>query len=239
MTKDVNIFSNFQLAKFCLVRNYGTPTPMLWSEIRDIMQSQRVRDLCNSIECADMQNDSKRKTELKSQLPAITVHACDFDENKRTNDYAHWNGLVCLEYDHLSNDEIEAFRKVEPPCPNIILCGKSCSGTGVWMLIEVPNSDYTQMEATWQAVHEAYCERIKEQTGLDVSEKVDKGLDLARYAIYLTSIACFGIPSATSKMSKNAVNHTKTCTPMCYRCVRVCLKRQQLVLATRPTRRVW
>ena len=175
-----NLFSNFSLAKFCLVRNYQTPTPMLWNEIREIMQSMPVRDICNQIEVAVYNHDDKLKTKLKSQLPAITVHACDFDDGKRTIEYAHWNGLVCLEYDHLTNEEIQAFRQVEPPTPNIILCGKSCSGTGVWMLIEVPQADYTQFKATLETVHEAYCQKILQKTGLDISEKVDRGLDLAR-----------------------------------------------------------
>lgn len=108
------------------------------------------------------------------------MHACEFDDGNRKIEYAHWNGLVCLEYDHLTTQEIQAFREVEPPSPNIILCGKSCSGTGVWMLIEVPQADYSQMKSTYEAVHEAYCAAIKQHAGLDVSEKVDKGLDLAR-----------------------------------------------------------
>ena len=175
-----DLFSPFPLGKFCLVRQFGVPTPVSWWEIREIMKSEEVRDLCRSIGHAAAQQDEKRKAELKKQLPAITVHACDFDDGTRKNDYAYWNGLVCLEYDHLNYAEIQAFREVEPPCANIILCGKSCSGSGVWMLIEVPSCDYSQMEPTLHAVHEAYCAKIKQHCGLDVSEKVDISLDLAR-----------------------------------------------------------
>ena len=175
-----DLFSPFPLGKFCLVRQFGVPTPVSWWEIREIMKSDEVRYLCGSIANAVAQQDEKRKAELKKQLPAITVHACDFDDGNRKNDYAYWNGLVCLEYDHLNYAEIQAFRDVEPPCANIILCGKSCSGSGVWMLIEVPGCDYSQLESTLHAVHEAYCAKIKQHCGLDVSEKVDISLDLAR-----------------------------------------------------------
>lgn len=175
-----DLFSPFPLGKFCLVRQFGVPTPVSWWEIREIMKSDEVRDLCSSISNAVNRGDEQRKAELKKQLPAITVHACDFDDGTRKNDYAYWNGLVCLEYDHLNYAEIQAFREVEPPCANIILCGKSCSGSGVWMLIEVPGCDYSQMEPTLHAVHEAYCAKIKQHCGLDVSEKVDISLDLAR-----------------------------------------------------------
>ena len=175
-----DIFNPFPLGKFCLVRQFGVPTPVSWWEIREIMKSEEVRDLCSSISNAVNRGDEQRKAELKKQLPAITVHACDFDDGNRKNDYAYWNGLVCLEYDHLNYAEIQAFREVEPPCANIILCGKSCSGTGVWMLIEVPGCDYSQLESTLHAVHEAYCAKIKQHCSLDVSEKVDISLDLAR-----------------------------------------------------------
>ena len=175
-----DIFNPFPLGKFCLVRQFGVPTPVSWWEIREIMKSEEVRDLCSSISNAVNRGDEQRKAELKKQLPAITVHACDFDDGNRKNDYAYWNGLVCLEYDHLNYAEIQAFREVEPPCANIILCGKSCSGSGVWMLIEVPGCDYSQLESTLHAVHEAYCAKIKQHCSLDVSEKVDISLDLAR-----------------------------------------------------------
>ena len=178
--KQNNLFTPFPLGKFCLVQNFGAPTPVSWWEIREIMRSQEVMETCASIAWADHKEDYERKTELKRLLPAITVHSCDFDNGKRQNDYAYWNGLVCLEYDHLTYYEIQAFREVEPPSPNIILCGKSCSGTGVWMLIEVPQADYSQMKATLQTVHEAYCDKILQQKGLDVSQKVDIQLDLAR-----------------------------------------------------------
>ena len=36
------------------------------------------------------------------------------------------------------------------------------------------------MKITQQTVHEAYCEKIKQQTGLDIAKKVDIDLDLAR-----------------------------------------------------------
>lgn len=108
------------------------------------------------------------------------MHSCKFDGNTRDKDAAYWNGLVCLEYDHLTSEEIEAFRQIEPPTSGIILAGKSCSGGGVWMLIEVPESDYQQMELTLQMVHEDYCRKIQQRFGIDISEKLDKATDLAR-----------------------------------------------------------
>ena len=177
---ETTLFKPFPLGKFCLVQNFKTPVSVSWDEIKQIMSSKEVRETCYYITMADYNQDEERKKELKKKLPSISVHACDFDQGQRKDDYAHWNGLVCLEYDHLTTDEIEAFRLIEPPCSNIILCGKSCSATGVWMLIEVPNADYKQMKITLETVHEAYCEKIKQQKGLDVSQKVDIQLDLAR-----------------------------------------------------------
>ena len=180
MDNKKDLFHPFPLGKFCLVQDLKTPVPTSWKDIVEIMKSKDVLATCYSIAEAESNGDEARKKALKLQLPAITVHACEFDENQRKEIYAHWNGLVCLEYDHMTNAEIAAFEEVEPPSENIILCGKSCSGTGVWMLIQVPNNDYSQMKATQRSIHEAYCERILKEKGLDVRKRVDFQLDIAR-----------------------------------------------------------
>ena len=168
--------------KFCLVQNFGTPQAKTWGEIKELMQSTQVIKTCNAIAALDQQASDyqSKKTKLKQKLPAINVHACRFEGNKRTIENAWWNGMVCLEYDHLTQAEVNAFRDTEPPTPYIKLAGKSCSGLGVWFLIEVPNSDYSQMEQTLRSVHEAYCQQILSRTGLDIREKADIALDLAR-----------------------------------------------------------
>ena len=145
------------------------------------MQSPQVVNLCKELDNLDpsSSNYEHLKKQLKSKLPTITVHACYFENQQRHNDSAWWNGLVCLEYDHLTDDEIEAFRQIEPPYSGIILAGKSCSATGVWMLIEVPHSDYKQMKSTLEEIHLAYTAQMK-QKGFDISQKVDIQLDLAR-----------------------------------------------------------
>lgn len=168
--------------KFCLVQNFGTPQAKKWGEIKELMQSAQVVNTCKAIAALDPQASDyqQQKTKLKQKLPAINVHACRFEAGKRTIENAWWNGMVCLEYDHLSEAEVNAFKDIEPPTPYIKLAGKSCSGLGVWFLIEVPNANYQQMEATLQTVHEAYCQQILSTTGLDIREKVDIALDLAR-----------------------------------------------------------
>ena len=169
------------LSRFCLCRNFGAPVQTSWAQIKEVMQSPQVVNICQKISNLDSsaENYEQLKKHLKTKLPAITVHACYFENQQRHNDNAWWNGLVCLEYDHLTTDEIEAFRQIEPPYSGIVLAGKSCSATGVWMLIEVPHSDYKQMKSTLEEIHLAYTAQMK-QKGFDISQKVDIQLDLAR-----------------------------------------------------------
>lgn len=87
---------------------------------------------------------------------------------------------MCLDYDHLTEQEIEALRQTEPPCPGIILAGRSCGGKGVFLIVEVPNSEYRSMRKTLEAVHDAYTHALKVNYGLDISQKLDIRLDLAR-----------------------------------------------------------
>lgn len=108
------------------------------------------------------------------------MHACAFDGNHRTAATAYWNGCVCLDYDHLTPEEIEALRTTEPPCQGIVLAGRSCSGEGVFFIIEVPNCDHLSMRATLEAVHDAYTHALKVNNGLNISNKLDVLTDLAR-----------------------------------------------------------
>lgn len=145
------------------------------------MRSEKVADICNTIKELDPSQDDYQnaKSDLKKKLPAITVHSCYFFDSKRSNDSAWYNGLAALEYDHLSEDEIEAFKHVVPT-DNVVLAGLSCSGTGVWFLLEVPGCDYSLMESTIRDTHRLFCTQIKVQAGLDVTDKVDIQLDTAR-----------------------------------------------------------
>ena len=105
----------------------------MWSEIVAEMKSERLNDLCDVILALDPDSEDygAQKAELKKRLPCITVSSSYFDEGRRSNDTAHFNGVGCLEYDHVEADIIEAFYYCEPP-KNVILAGKSCSGSGVW-----------------------------------------------------------------------------------------------------------
>ena len=110
------------LNRFCLVQNFGTPIQTSWSQIKELMKSAQVINICETIRSLDPNaaDYNSTKNELKKQLPAITVHACKFDNNKRNNDAAWWNGLVVLEYDGLSFEEIDAFKNCIAPVRKIV-----------------------------------------------------------------------------------------------------------------------
>jgi hypothetical protein len=146
------------------------------------MKSAQVINICETIRSLDPDaaDYSSTKNDLKKQLPAITIHACKFENNRRSNDTAWWNGLVVLEYDGLTEPEIKAFKCGVTPPENVKLAGLSCSGRGVWFILEVPDANHLLMEQTLLNTHELLCKQILNATGLDVSTKMDKQLDLAR-----------------------------------------------------------
>lgn len=168
--------------RFCVSQNFSKPVPTTWDKIKELMKSTQVVNTCRSLSILDenAEDYQKRKKELKNSLPTITVHASHFFDGKRSNDTAVWNGMVCLEYDHLTPEEIRALRNTQPPTEAILLAGRSCSGTGVFFIIEVPNADFNQMKSTLEIVHEEYAERVKRNAGIDISHKVDIQLDIAR-----------------------------------------------------------
>ena len=87
--------------------------------------------------------------------------------------------MVCLEYDHLSQEEIDAIINLKLHYA-VKLAGLSCSQTGVFFFIEVPHAEYNAMKGTLLAIHEEICQQVKEKTGLDIAQKIDLLTDLAR-----------------------------------------------------------
>lgn len=168
--------------RFCLCKNiYSAPELYTWAQIKEVMQSPQVDNICKQIaeldpNAADYQ---QQKDKLKKRLPVITPHACEFENNKRHSDYAWWNGMVCLEYDHLTKVEIEAIMNIRLNYA-VKLAGMSCSSTGVFFIIEVPQAEYSALKGTLIAIHEEICQKISDKSGLDIKEKVDIRIDLAR-----------------------------------------------------------
>jgi hypothetical protein len=86
---------------------------------------------------------------LKKKLPAITPHASEFASNCRKNDNALWSGYVCLDYDHLTEEEVLKFYEFGRTEQTFIgldygpdFMAKSVSGKGVFVLVRVKNSDF-------------------------------------------------------------------------------------------------
>ena len=168
--------------KFSLSEDFKNAVPTKWDDVKERMKSAQVKNICEKIANLDPKavDYGKTKEALKKQLPQLMVHASSFDGNLRSNDNAIWNGLVCLDYDHLNEQEIEALRTTEPPCAGIILAGRSCSGQGVFFIVEVPNNDYKAMNSTLQEVHDAYTHALMVNHQLDIENKIDIKTDLAR-----------------------------------------------------------
>lgn len=169
--------------KFALSADFKNAIPTPWEKIKKIMLSDKVKNTCEQIVNLDTNaSDYKEKKEaLKRTLPKLMAHASQFYQDTRLTENAIWNGLVCLDYDHLSEQEIEALRTTEPPCPGIILAGRSASKKGVFFIVEVPDNNYNAMQSMLQEVHDAYAHALKVNHNLDISNKLDqKVLDLAR-----------------------------------------------------------
>ena len=168
--------------KFALSADFKNAVPTPWEQIKKLMLSEQVKNTCRKIVNLDKNADDykEKKEALKRTLPKLMAHASEFYQNIRSNDNAIWNGLVCLDYDHLTEQEIEALRTTEPPCPGIILAGRSASKQGVFFIVEVPNNDHNAMQSMLQEVHDAYAHALKVNHNLDIANKLDICLDLAR-----------------------------------------------------------
>lgn len=90
--------------KFALSADFKNAIPTPWENIKKIMQSDKVKNTCKQILNLDTNaSDYKEKKEaLKRTLPKLMAHASQFYQDTRLTENAIWNGLVCLDYDHLN-----------------------------------------------------------------------------------------------------------------------------------------
>jgi hypothetical protein len=96
--------------KFALSADFKNAIPTPWEKIKQLMLSEQVKNTCRKIVNLDKNADDykEKKEALKRTLPKLMVHSSHFHQNTRSNENAIWNGLVCLDYDHLTEQEIEA-----------------------------------------------------------------------------------------------------------------------------------
>lgn len=127
------------IPRLCLQQSIKTNTakPCSFLEILELTRTEYIRDICAKIET---ETDPEERALLKKQLPAITPHACRFDDNKRSNSAAHPSGFVMLDIDHIA-DPLALFR--EQVAPKIIACKivlvhKTPSGHGLRIIAERP-----------------------------------------------------------------------------------------------------
>ena len=59
---------NTLLNKFCLVQNFGAPQKTSWREIKELMQSAQVNNICKAIAALDTQDIDyqQKKDKLKN-----------------------------------------------------------------------------------------------------------------------------------------------------------------------------
>ena len=77
-------------------------TPISPKDLRDIMQSPFVQEICDKIVLLDGK-DPEEMARLKQQLPVVYFHAQRFEDNLRKSANAVPSGLVMLDIDHVEN----------------------------------------------------------------------------------------------------------------------------------------
>lgn len=203
----MNIIKEIQVARCAASSSlYTAPRPMMWADIVAMMKSDRVKNICERIAQLDhSQPDYKdAKTKLKNQLPIITPHACQFFEDKRSNDTAIWNGLVCVEYDNLNDKELDIIKQFGQKLwtsleeddvihhingGRILSLALSASGRGCWILAKGCDGQSIEELAHHTHQHLLWFFRYHDDSWDDDTQrfsetnmdfKLDKATDLAR-----------------------------------------------------------
>ena len=77
-------------------------TPIFPKDLRAIMQSPFIQEICDKIVLLDGK-DPEEMARLKQQLPVVYFHAQRFEDNLRKSANAVPSGLVMLDIDHVDD----------------------------------------------------------------------------------------------------------------------------------------
>ncbi len=151
LNKSVSVFSNVKNVNNCKITTVGR-----W--LHGCMNPQSK--LIPLIEQIRNEPDKKKRTELKTKVPGVTLGATLKTRAANVPDkITALTGLICFDIDPLDNPGMNpaALREKLSLNRNVIFAGLSVSGLGVWGLVEVKHTDkikqhFYQLKADFIAV---------------------------------------------------------------------------------------
>ena len=126
---------------FDYVNNFADKQPKvcLYDIFKNIVRSEHVRNLIERFRAGD--------AEAKKQLPAFLFHAT-FNGKQRLAKNATASGLVMVDFDHVSDEDLQAFRTLlstnVPQQWNIMLAHITPSGKGLRLVIRAEHNNAYQ-----------------------------------------------------------------------------------------------
>jgi len=114
-------------------KNYNTAGNPANINLLTWLTSTKYKDKVEAIRSTP---DKQIRTDLKSQLPAITPSGL-FSYRSQDSLLSH-SGLIQIDLDNLSEGDLSYLQKELQKLTNIAYLGKSVSGRGLWGLIPIP-----------------------------------------------------------------------------------------------------
>ena len=117
-----------------------------------------AKDYLQEINAIRNEQDKDHRKYLKSTtLPAATICATFYTREgsvELRDRIKHYNSLVVIDLDNIT--DIEASRKAVQQLPYVLYCAASVSGNGLYAIIPIDNTDYTQHSTYVKALEKEF-----------------------------------------------------------------------------------
>lgn len=176
-------------------------------EIFDDIKSGKHKNKINSIRESLDKKDNETADKIKSGLLAFTTSGT-FGESRTKDKLSKYSQILCLDYDHIPNEEIGVLREIINECNFTLASFKSPSGYGLKVFIQV-NSGAEQHSSAYNQVANFY----KVLSTYDFDEKCK---DITRLCfvswdedLFLNENATiFDVQKETTQFPKEAIKKT-------------------------------
>lgn len=134
---------------------FQTTQQMSLGDVLNTIQSNRFEMLISELRRFKAEGKQDRADAIKSNLPAVTFCAT-FDGRRISNQYAHYNNLLVIDIDKLSEEEMARVKECLMNDPYVASFWKSPSGNGWKGLLFLSYPEEAQILNVSEKHHEAF-----------------------------------------------------------------------------------
>lgn len=147
--------------KVSMFRSANTPGDVIEVNLLDVLSTKKYEQL--AYRCSRIKDKKERSKWKRDNVPCIAVSG--LFSYRSANHLIKHSGLICLDLDGV--DDIILIKKNVVKLPFVAYCGKSISGTGLFVIIPIPESTAQEHRQRFNSLEQLLISKF------DISESFD------------------------------------------------------------------